>query len=375
MIPLKKKTKIRRLNIPDDKRLIFISDVHGDVDTFKRGLEKINFSDDDYLFIIGDMYEKGDEGKNLETLNYFIELSKRDNVFPMAGNCDEVFRFILPLDARDSFLYYTLIKKHSVLNDIADEMGYTLSSDMNVKDFVDRVKTEYKYIYDFMESLDDVIFINDSIVLVHGGIDDINNIPEDSISVLKNDDFYEKSKPQTRMMIVGHNPTRNYRADVSCVNPIFDFKKNIISIDGGNHIVKGGQLNFVILESLSKMRFTYTWVDHYEKYTMKYDVDYDDPTNLVSITYNNNEVEIVDIDLDFYLIRHIKTNSFMWVHTSFVYKNNVTGSYYTYDASNQFLSVRKNDEISIIKRAKPYSIIKRNGYIGLIDTKYIEDDI
>ena len=192
MIPLKKKTKIRRLNIPDDKRLIFISDVHGDVDTFKRGLEKINFSDDDYLFIIGDMYEKGDEGKNLETLNYFIELSKRDNVFPMAGNCDEVFRFILPLDARDSFLYYTLIKKHSVLNDIADEMGYTLSSDMNVKDFVDRVKTEYKYIYDFMESLDDVIFINDSIVLVHGGIDDINNIPEDSISVLKNDDFYEK---------------------------------------------------------------------------------------------------------------------------------------------------------------------------------------
>ena len=375
MIPLKKKTKIRRLNIPDDKKLIFISDVHGDVDTFKRGLEKINFSDDDYLFIIGDMYEKGDEGKNLETLNYFIELSKRDNVFPMAGNCDEVFRFILPLDARDSFLYYTLIKKHSVLNDIADEMGYTLSSDMNVKDFVDRVKTEYKYIYDFMESLDDVIFINDSIVLVHGGIDDINNIPEDSISVLKNDDFYEKSKPQTRMMIVGHNPTRNYRADVSCVNPIFDFKKNIISIDGGNHIVKGGQLNFVILESLSKMRFTYTWVDHYEKYTMKYDVDYDDPTNLVSITYNNNEVEIVDIDLDFYLIRHIKTNSFMWVHTSFVYKNNVTGTYYTYDASNQFLSVRKNDEISIIKRAKPYSIIKRNGYIGLIDTKYIEDDI
>ena len=64
----------------------------------------------------------------------------------------------------------------------------------------------------------------------------------------------------------------------------------------------------------------------------------------------------------------------MWVHTSFVYKNNVTGSFYTYDASNQFLSVRKNDEISIIKRAKPYSIIKKNGYIGLIDTKYISDD-
>ncbi len=374
LIALKKKTKIRRINLDQSKRLIFVSDIHGDVDTFKKGLDSINFSNDDYLFIIGDMVEKGDKGKNLETLRYFIKLSKNDNVFPMAGNCDEVFRFILNPEAKDQFLYYTLIKKHSVLNDIADELGYELSADMNVREFVDIIRDKYSEFYDFMESLDDVIFINDSIVLVHGGIDDINNISETSLPLLKYDNFYEKSKTQNKIMIVGHNPTRNYRADVSSVNPIFDFKKNIISIDGGNHIVKGGQINFVILESLSSMKFSYKWVDHYEKYIMNVDVDYDDPSNLVSITYNNNEVEIIDIDLDFYLIRHIKTNSYMWVHTSFVYKNNVTGSFYTYDASNQFLSVRKNDEISIIKRAKPYSIIKKNGYIGLIDTKYISDD-
>ena len=45
-----------------------------------------------------------------------------------------------------------------------------------------------------------------------------------------------------------------------------------------------------------------------------------------------------------------------------------------YDASNQFLSVKNGDNISVVRRANPYSIIKKNGYIGLIETKYITDD-
>ena len=238
LIELKKKTIIKKLNIPTNKRLIFVSDIHGDLETFKRGLEKINFNSDDYLFIIGDIHEKGDATYNLKTLRYVIELSKLPNVYPMAGNCDEVFRFILPDDAKDIFLYYTNIKKHSILNDIALEQNYPLSMDMDVSDFVNMVQNKYPEFYEFMDSLADVIFINDSLVLVHGGIDDINNIPDYSISMLKYDKFYELSKPQEKLMIVGHYPTRNYRGDISCVNPIFDFKKKIISIDGGNHIVK-----------------------------------------------------------------------------------------------------------------------------------------
>ena len=114
MTELVKKTKIVRLNLEKDRRIIFVSDIHGDLPTFKKGLEEINFNDNDYLFIIGDIHEKGDEGMNLKTLRYIIELSKKDNVFPMAGNCDEVFRFILPEDSKQKFLYYTNIKKHSI---------------------------------------------------------------------------------------------------------------------------------------------------------------------------------------------------------------------------------------------------------------------
>ena len=374
LVELKKKTKILKLNIPTDKRLIFVSDIHGDLETFKKGLEDIKFRDDDYLFIIGDIHEKGDETFNLKTLRYVIELSKKPNVYPMAGNCDEVFRFILPEDAKDKFLFYTNIKKHSILNDIAIEQNYPLSMDMDVSDFVKMVENKYPEFYEFMDSLADVIFINDTLVLVHGGIDNINDIPEYAISLLKYDKFYELSGQQEKLMIVGHYPTRNYRGDISCVNPIFDFKKQIISIDGGNHIVKGGQINFVYLDSLDSMKFGYIWVDHYPKEVMKHDVIYDEPTTLVNLTFGDNEVEILDQDLDFYLIRHIKTNSTMWVHTSFVYQDKKTNKIYAYDASNNFLSVRKGDIVSVVKKANPYSVIKRNGYIGLIDTKYLDED-
>ncbi|MBR3617918.1 MAG: hypothetical protein IKN46_04510 [Acholeplasmatales bacterium] len=371
---LKKKTKILKLNLPVNKRLIFVSDIHGDLNTFKRGLEKINFNDDDYLFIIGDIHEKGDASYNLATLRYVIELSKKPNVYPMAGNCDEVFRFVLPAEAKEKFLYYANVKKHSIINDIAEEQNYKLSMDMDVADFVNMLQEKYSDLYDFMDSLYDVCIINEKIVLVHGGIDDINNIPEYSISMLKYDNFYELSKPQEKLMIVGHYPTRNYRGDISCVNPIFDFKKKIISIDGGNHIVKGGQINFVYLESLDSMKFGYVWVDHYPKEVIKYDVDYDNPSTLVNLTFGDNEVEIIDQDLDFYLVRHLKTNSKMWVHTSFIYQDKENKKLYAYDASNNFLSVRKGDEVSVVIKANPYSVIKRNGYIGLIDTKYLDEN-
>jgi hypothetical protein len=255
---------------------------------------------------------------------------------------------------------------------MADEMGITISEDMDVPAFIEAVHKNYIDIYDYIDTLDDVVIINDTIVLVHAGLDDINNIPEYSMSVLKYDNFDTLSKGVDKLTIVGHYPTRNYRHDISCANPIFNMRKKIISIDGGNHIVKGGQINFLFLESLRTMKFNWNYVDHYPKYVMKCDVNYDEPDDFINVTYGDNEIEIVDTDLDFNLVKHVNTGITMWVHKSYVYEDN--GKMYCYDASNQFLSVRKGDIISVIKKAMPYSIIKKNGYIGIIETKYLDYD-
>ena len=278
-----------------------------------------------------------------------MKLSKNNNVFPMSGNCDEVFRFMLPLDQKENLLKYINEKDRSILRDIALEKNISISYDMDVIAFKEMIVNDYPEFYEFMDSLDDLIIINNQIVLVHGGIDDIDDIPEYALPLLKYDNYYELAKPQKNITIVGHYPTRNYRKDISNCNPIFDFRKKIISIDGGNHLVKGGQLNFVILESLASMSFRYTYTDHYPKFIMNEDVNYDKPSTLINLTYNDNEID-----------------------SSFVYKDDRTNKYYSYDASNQFLSVHKGDTISIVKRAKPYSVIKKDGIIGLIDTEYIE---
>ena len=116
---LVKKTKIRHLNLHSDRRIIFMSDIHGDINLFKKALNDLNFSDMDYLFIIGDMIEKGDLGDNLKMLDYVMELDKLDNVYLMAGNCDEVFRTLYSSIDKERFLFYALEKKKSVINDFA----------------------------------------------------------------------------------------------------------------------------------------------------------------------------------------------------------------------------------------------------------------
>ncbi len=374
MIELKKKTKVNRLTLDTNRRMIFVSDMHGDLITFKEGLEEIGFNDNDYLFVIGDMYEKGDLTYNLKTARYFMELNKKENVFCMSGNCDEVLRFILPKEAHKDFLYYTLVRQRSIINDMALEMKYPLGKDMDIDDFVSKVQEKYKDLYEFMDSLDDVIVINDKLVLVHGGLDDINNIPEYALPMLKYDNYYMKANPQKHITIVGHNPTRNYRSDVACQNPILDFKKKIFSIDGGNHLVKGGQINFLVLDNLASMKFSYLYVDHYEKHVMNYTVSYDEPEDKVNFTYGTqNEIKVLEKDLDFYYVKDLRTKVLMWVQSSNVFESD--GRYYCYEGSNTFLSVIKGDVVSIIKRGKPYSVIKKNGYVGLIETKYLEYDL
>jgi protein phosphatase len=303
-----------------------------------------------------------------------MELSKLENVFIQTGNCDEVLRMCYPpVSDKNKFLYFIIEKQKSILNDMAAELNIEICKDMDIDSFMNLCVKEYKEIFDFIDNLPDVYFINDTLVSVHAGIDDINNIDDYAMNVLKYDRFYELSKIQPKIMIVGHYPTRNYRPNLASANPIFDFNKRIISIDGGNHVVKGGQINFVVLNSLDSMQFDYIYADHYPKHIMKHNVRYDVKAQ-TSITYGQNEVVILESDLDFYYVNHVKTNSKMWIYKNNVYYNNIDNKYYAYDGTNQFLSVNKNDEISICIKANPYSLIKKDGITGLIETKYLDDD-
>ena len=62
-----------------------MSDLHGEYEKYLAMLKKIKFSDDDELYILGDVVDRGQ--KPVEILR---DMSMRHNVFPIMGNHDKM---------------------------------------------------------------------------------------------------------------------------------------------------------------------------------------------------------------------------------------------------------------------------------------------
>ena len=58
-----------------------MSDIHGEYEKYKAMLEKINFIDDDVLYVLGDVIDRGPE-----PVKILIDMSLRHNVYPIFGN-------------------------------------------------------------------------------------------------------------------------------------------------------------------------------------------------------------------------------------------------------------------------------------------------
>ena len=69
-----------------DYRMVVVSDIHGHLDRFQALLRKVRYTPEDYLVILGDFVEKGDQV--IETIHYIQELAKRERVFVLMGNCE-----------------------------------------------------------------------------------------------------------------------------------------------------------------------------------------------------------------------------------------------------------------------------------------------
>ena len=84
---------IKRISLEPGKRVIVISDIHANLQLFKKLLDRVNYQLDDYLFINGDLCEKGDN--SLEVVEFVRSLQQSSsNVFIVKGNCDVVHRYV-----------------------------------------------------------------------------------------------------------------------------------------------------------------------------------------------------------------------------------------------------------------------------------------
>ena len=84
---------IKKIELEKEPRILIVSDIHGNLNLFKKLLTKARYdAKEDYLFILGDFVEKGPN--SLDTLHYVMELSKEKNCHVLKGNCEIIFQNI-----------------------------------------------------------------------------------------------------------------------------------------------------------------------------------------------------------------------------------------------------------------------------------------
>ena len=76
-----------KLTLPEQYRIICVSDIHAHCDDFKALLDKCGYRpESDYLFILGDILEKGRQ--NIETLRFVKKLCENPKCICLQGNND-----------------------------------------------------------------------------------------------------------------------------------------------------------------------------------------------------------------------------------------------------------------------------------------------
>ena len=68
------------------RRIIAVSDIHGNLPFFLALMEKVRLTPDDILILLGDLLEKGQD--SLPLLRHLMALSRTHTVYPVCGNCD-----------------------------------------------------------------------------------------------------------------------------------------------------------------------------------------------------------------------------------------------------------------------------------------------
>ena len=368
MISLEKLTKTRflKLDLNSQNRYLFISDIHGNLSLLKKALTEVSFNKNDYLFLIGDLVEKGKE--NLKILDYLMDLAQNYHIYFLRGNCDQVFNFLIPPVDKEKLLYFANIKGNSVINEMASLLNIALDESIDADEVGKSFYESFKKYYDFVDSFYDVILLDEKYLLVHGGLDDLKAMPLYNDSLLKNDFYYFKAKYSPYIRIVGHNPTCNLCREPASNKPIIDLDKNVIDIDGGNNVSLSGELNVLEIKS---NKISYKTFNEYELITSTKKVINDNAKAFHTSSYLDNLKFKNEILGDYYIV--YKDGEKAYSHKKDVsFKN---GKIFSYDATSNFINLNKGDTYYLAYYASPFSLVIKDSEVGLLRNEVIADDL
>jgi serine/threonine protein phosphatase 1 len=226
-----------------------MSDLHGRYDKYTEMLSKIHFTNDDELYILGDICDRGPASAQI-----YLEIMGRENVHCVMGNHENMLLENLPL------IFRFLFDKDAKLISADYELWSVNGGGTTCASFVEVGKEKMLEIYNLIRlfPLYRVIEVETKrYLLVHAGIDNYNDskslseyLPEELLwSEIDYDDTYYPIKFDK--IIVGHTPTFLLNENKSAA--IYHGKGNVIAIDCGAVFEKdGGRLGCLCLDTMQE---------------------------------------------------------------------------------------------------------------------------
>ena len=287
------KAVVRPIELHPDRRVLVVSDIHGNLPFLKGLLAKVGFCREDILIVLGDMLERSEGG--LDTLRYVMELCQSHTVYPLMGNCDNITpafvddRPDIPKEFYPRF--FRSWGEKCTLVHLAHLAGAALDSPADYPEARRAIGEKFSAELDFLRSLPH-IYRNEDYLFVHGGVPREDNLEElDAHGCMKNDDFLGQGLSFRRWVVVGHWPVTLYRPDIPCASPIVLPDRHIASIDGGCTLKADGQLNALILPEKPGGEFTHAAYDGFPVMTA---LDGQAPsTDSINIRWGRSRLEVL----------------------------------------------------------------------------------
>ncbi|MDE7281561.1 MAG: metallophosphoesterase [Ruminiclostridium sp.] len=360
--------KIITPHLPQNNRIICVSDIHANLNHFKLLLEKCNYNKDkDCLFILGDIIEKGRD--NLSTLRYVMELCKDNKAICTKGNNDTMCVRMTFDDDKDKFLERIRSRPHNTFLEMAESIGVD-EFEENFDEKRQKVSDSFKNELDFLKNLPIAIETKYHI-FVHAGIErrsDWRNTSERF--AITRPWFLRSEHCSNKTVVCGHYPTYNYRRANNTCLPIIDSKKRMICIDGGASTKCAGQLNALIINcSGGKYAYETVFVPLGEERTVKRAVTSD--CKPVHVDWESHTLTVIEKQGDLLYVRIDQTGE-----TGLIPENR-TGYWneklHGWVHLNTFLSAKVGERFYISAETEEYYFgIAENGQVGLLPKSCFE---
>lgn len=214
------------------KRILLISDIHGEYEMFIRLLDKVSYQPEkDQLVLLGDYIDRGPDSKKV--LNKVSQLKEKGAIV-LRGNHDQMM--IDVTEKKDKA--WDRWERNGGLATLANyHQGEELAEIPSGGKFHEHL--EFLKTLDYYHESEDYIF-------VHAGLEPGKSPAEtdpDTLIWIRED--FHKNYRGKKTVVFGHTPTKYLNKDQS--NDVYFGKNNIIGIDGA--AVYGGQLNCLELPS------------------------------------------------------------------------------------------------------------------------------